>query len=164
MKIPPTNSSSIDDSSLPTVASSFLQYDMEWLAILKKTHHLLTINRGAAEIPRKLDPPSDIEIKEIEEIFSNFPFGANIPPTDLGVKEQSGKHGVTLEVGDTNEVLKILKLNHNWMESYSYRTDTQCDRRVKVTSTSHPLFTSDVSKNMPSTDPCEVCIDDIELS
>ena len=164
LNIPCSRSSQIDDASLSTVSPSFLQYDMEWLAILKRTHHLLTVHRGVIEIPRELDPPSDENIREIQEIFSTFSFGRNIPPTDHGSKERRDENHSTSDVGDTNEVLNMLGLNHYWMEGCSYKMNIVSNKQTQPPSLPPLSLATGFPEITPSTDPCEVYVDEAELS
>ncbi len=41
------------------------EYDPEWLAVLRATHGLMSLQRRAAPLPRHAPPPSEAEIEEV---------------------------------------------------------------------------------------------------
>ena len=55
-----------DDSvpPLPPPPPPRLQYDPEWLAILRRTHSLLSTSRGNVKMPAMVEPCSEAEIQE----------------------------------------------------------------------------------------------------
>lgn len=41
------------------------EYDPEWLAVLRATHGLMSLQRRAAPLPRDAPPPSEAEMEEV---------------------------------------------------------------------------------------------------
>ena len=55
----------ITEASLELNAEHTLQFDIEWLAVLRKTHHLLKTDRGTVHLPTVVEPPTT----EVGKIF-----------------------------------------------------------------------------------------------
>ena len=146
----PCNFSSCEAS---TNSSSLLQYDLEWLAILKKTHHLLKIKRGVVEIPQQLYPPTDSDIQEIKEILSRLPLGICIPPHTQGMGQPGSNEMTIPKENGSDEVLRMLGLEHIWIEG--------CQRAaIDETRSGDSFPTNTESKSL--TDPNEISLNDDE--
>jgi lariat debranching enzyme len=79
--IPTTKSSSSSSEEAKTSSPLLLQYDPEWLAILKHTHELSRSNRKErVRVPDTLYRVTDAELADIEERFNN---DFTIPTTNL---------------------------------------------------------------------------------
>ncbi|KAG5181616.1 putative RNA lariat debranching enzyme [Tribonema minus] len=57
-----------------------LRYDPEWLAIVKKTHHLLSSHRGNVYLPTECERVTDEEIADVRKRFDRVPHNFNPPP------------------------------------------------------------------------------------
>lgn len=44
------------------------EYDPEWLAVLRATHGLMSLQRRAAPLPRDAPPPSEADVEEVGSI------------------------------------------------------------------------------------------------
>ena len=58
---------------LPPTPPPRLQYDPEWLAILRRTHTLLSTSRGNVKMPAMVEPCSEGEIQEAGSIHPSTP-------------------------------------------------------------------------------------------
>ena len=153
LKISTVGPSSIDNAFHPISSSSFLQYDMEWLAILRKTHNLLSMRRGVVEMPLAVVPPSDEDIKEVKDIFLNLPFGERIPPRHHCSRGRNDDGSARCE--QTDELFEMLGIKHLWMETSA--TGVAVDNNIIARDRSIPLsFIPQHSGISMSTDPDEI--------
>ena len=59
-------------------------YDPEWLAVLRATHGLLSLQRNGGRLPPEAAPPSDAEVAEVQRRLEELGGGAvphNFVPT-----------------------------------------------------------------------------------
>ncbi|KAI7845707.1 hypothetical protein COHA_000821 [Chlorella ohadii] len=55
------------------------EYDPEWLAVLRATHGLMSLQRRAAPLPRHAPPPSEAEIEEVRRLLTERNGGLAVP-------------------------------------------------------------------------------------
>ena len=107
-----------------------LSYDLEWLAILKKTHHLLESALQAQSqsyvkkvyMPTSCDRVTDDDIQYIQDRFDQVRGGdvsiPYIPHTPNDPQSRSNSH----EVGNvqTDRLLELLELPHIWTQPHGH--------------------------------------------
>ena len=164
-----------------------LSYDLEWLAVLRRTHGLTKFTRGNVSVPDSIQPVSDQELAEVEQLIRQSNHGdltiQNIEPTgnsDLGNKKPRVDAGLFCEpvrMGNpqTDMLLGALGLNHictvphTLLSSVPVQSETSS---AAITATGAPLFVNSNSISSRASevaasavavavnDPNEVSLDD----
>lgn len=91
-----------------------LEYDAEWLAILRRSHNLLSTHPRDVAMPAELHPATDDEIAAINSHFASLPGGLIVPemPEDCRHNIKSSCNGNL----QTDRFLDLLGLPHIWTE------------------------------------------------
>ena len=139
--------------AVPSASLKVLEFDPEWLAILRRTHNLLSVHSGEVIMPEELLPPSAEDIQDIKDFFAQQPEGLAIPsfPANSPVYAQTGiKYNGNAQ---TDDFLTMLGLSHIWTQPIS--SDLSVD---EVHKEGKKLFSS----STVAVDPNEIDVNDSE--
>jgi hypothetical protein len=90
-----------------------LKYDMEWLAILKQTHSLLSTSRKIAPMPRRINPIAAETVQDVEKSIIES-LGSDVIP-EIKAREIVMDSTYAPEGNEqTDQMLKMLNLDHIW--------------------------------------------------
>ena len=99
-----------------------LQYDAEWLAIVKATHHLITTQNSNVQLPQQAPRVTQAEIDSLRSRMQAIP--TDFEPSPLQSQKQAGLQGNF----QTDRLLDALGLQHVCTVSCSTLTAGQVER------------------------------------
>ena len=103
--------------------SNDLTYDVEWLCVLKRTHHLLSTDSNTVTMPSRMCEVTPEEIAEMREnILLHNNNTLNIPPCPDNY--YSVDRGGCVGNSQTDHLLKIIERHHIWTIPSETSTNT----------------------------------------
>jgi len=159
-----------------------LSFDLEWLAVLRRTHGLTKLTRSNVSVPDSVEPVSDQELAEVEQLIRQSNNGdlviPNIEPT--GVDSEFGSKKPRIDGGSvfcepvrmgnsqTDSLLGALGLNHICTVPHTPLSSSVSVQPVEANSSaqsnndnnSNDSKTSEVAVAVSGNDPNEISLDD----
>jgi lariat debranching enzyme len=157
-----------------------LSFDLEWLAVLRRTHGLTKLTRSNVSVPDSVEPVSDQELAEVEQLIRQSNNGdltiSNIEPTgvdsEFGSKKPRVDGGVFCEPvrmgnSQTDALLGALGLNHICTVPHTPLSSSVSVQPVEANSSAQSNNDSNDSKTseialvaVSGNDPNEISLDD----
>ena len=140
--VPASQQGDAIDNSSSSSSQQQLEYDPEWLAILRKTHSLTSTKAETVTIPDELVTVDDSDLQWIRERFPSLEiphnFVATVPPIPPGMPVHPLPHQLPPPYGpmgnpQTDHLLNLLELNHIVTVPYSGDANTNHDGDGMIT-------------------------------
>lgn len=142
------------------IHGSRLEYDVEWLAIVKKLHSLLQTGRHVVTVPATMSLPSPQEIMEVEEsiraLNNNTLYIPNVSPMTAPLCQP-------IQPADpqTDFLLSVLGLPHVWTSPSATTCDIEKHQNAEISNMCLERNELDPKSAMIATiDKNEICLDD----
>jgi hypothetical protein len=156
---------------LPGADTLSIQFDCEWLAIMKKTHSLTRTSRQTVCIPHERNDPSPQEIADVENALLRANGGTliieNIDPATLS-EASSLCHDIGPSNPQTDFLLSNLGLPHIWTRPRGSTWGSGGERmfdngreNISNTRSTEPIPGVRTVSTTVTPDANEICLDDI---